>query len=115
MGVFMARAGTVLADDQPVNVAGTREMTSEGRNGTMTQTLTFQQDGSTIKGTIKGPRGEAPLEGSVSGNKITFTVKRETPRGAFTVQYSGAVDGDSIMGTAHSDRFDRDFTAKRAK
>ena len=115
MGVFVVHAGKALADDQTVSVAGTWEMTSEGRNGTMTQTLTIQQEGATIKGTIKGPRGEAPLEGSVAGTKVSFTVKRETPNGTFTIEYSGTVDGDAMKGKAHSERFDRDFTAKRTK
>jgi len=115
LGVFLAQVGKAVADDQPANVAGNWEMTSEGRNGPMTQNLTIQQDGATIKGTIKGPRGEAPLEGSVTGNKVTFTVKRETPNGTFTIEYSGTVDGDAMKGTAHSERFDREFTAKRTK
>jgi hypothetical protein len=115
LGLLLTQAGKAVADDKAVNVAGNWEMTSEGRNGPMTQTLAIQQDGATIKGTINGPRGEAPFEGTVSGNKVTFTVKRETPNGTFTIEYSGTVEGDSMKGTAHSERFDRDFTAKRTK
>ena len=81
----------------------------------MTQTLTIKQDGGTIKGTLTGPRGEAPFEGTVAGNKISFTIKRETPNGTFTLEYSATVNGDSMEGTVHSERFDRKFTAKRGK
>jgi hypothetical protein len=81
----------------------------------MTQTLTIQQDGSTIKGTLTGQRGEAALQGSVTGNKVSFTVKRDTPNGALTLEYSATVDGDSMKGKVHSERFDREFTAKRTK
>jgi hypothetical protein len=81
----------------------------------MTQTLTLQQDGGTLKGTLKGKRGEAPVTGSVTGNKISFTVTRDTPNGSFTIEYSGTVDGDSMTGTAHSERFDGKWTAKRGK
>ena len=63
---------------------------------------------------MKGQRGEAPLEGSVTGNNITFTVKRETPNGTFTVEYSGTVEGDSMKGKSHSERFDGTWSAKRA-
>jgi len=115
MGLCLTQVGNALADDQPLKVAGNWEMSSEGRNGPMTQTLAIQQDGATIKGTITGPRGEAPFEGTVAGNKVSFTVKRETPNGTFTVEYSGTVEGDSMKGKAHSERFDRDFTAKRTK
>jgi len=104
-----------FAQETPANVAGTWQMTSEGRNGPMTQTLTIQQDGGTIKGTLSGPRGDTPFEGTVAGNKISFTIKRETPNGTFTLEYSATVDGDSMEGTIHSERFDRKFTAKRGK
>lgn len=111
--VLLMCAGRLMAADEPAKVAGTWEMTSEGRRGTMTRTLTIEQDGSTIKGTMKSERGESSFEGSVTGNKISFTVKRETPNGTFTIEYSGTVDGDSMEGTAHSERFDFKWTAKR--
>jgi hypothetical protein len=103
-----------IAAEEPAKVGGTWEMTVETPRGTSTQTLTIQQDGGTIKGTLKGQRGEAPLEGSIAGGKISFTVKRETPNGTFTVEYSGTVTGDSMSGTSHSERFDGKWTAKRS-
>jgi len=112
-GVWLMWSGGVRAADEPAKVAGTWEMTYEGPRGTRTQTLTIQQDGSTIKGTAKGQRGEAPLEGSVTGNNIKFTITRETPGGTFTLEYSGTVEGDSMKGTVHSERFDGEWTAKR--
>ena len=114
-GLLPVCAGQVTAADEPVNVAGTWEMSSQGPNGPMTQTLTITQDGSKIKGTLTGRRGETPFEGTITGNKISFTIKRETPNGTFTVDYSATVDGDSMKGTAHSERFDREWTAKRTK
>jgi len=105
----------ITAADEPAKVTGSWEMSVETPRGTMTQTLTLQQDGTTLKGTLKGQRGEAPVTGSVTGNKISFTVTRETPNGSFTIEYSGVVDGDSMTGTAHSERFDSKWTAKRGK
>ena len=104
---------TIVAADTPANVAGTWQMTSEGRNGPITSTLTIQQDAAAIKGTLSGPRGDSAFEGTVAGNKISFTVKRDTPNGTFTIEYTGTVDGDSIKGTVHSERFDGEWTAKR--
>jgi len=112
-GVLLMSSGWLTAADEPAKVAGAWEMTSETPRGTMVRTLTIQQDGSTIKGTLKGERGESSFEGSVTGNKLSFTVKRETPNGTFTIEYSGTVDGDSMQGTAHSERFDSKWTAKR--
>jgi hypothetical protein len=112
-GVLLMCAGKLMAVDEPAKVAGTWEMTSETPRGTTTRTLTILQYGSTIKGTMKSDRGETSFEGSVTGNKISFTDKRETPNGNFTIEYSGTVDGDSMQGTAHSERFDSKWTAKR--
>ena len=116
-GILLIGAGKVMAADEPAKVAGTWEMTSQGQNGPMTQTLTITQDGGTIKGTVTGRRGDAPLEGTVTGNKVSFTVKRQTQDGdTMVIQYNATVDGDSLKGTVHSERFgDRDFTAKRTK
>ena len=116
-GVLLMWTGKVLAADEPANVAGKWEMSSEGPNGTMTQALTITQDGGTIKGTLTGRRGEAPLEGTVNGNKVSFTVKRQTQSGdTMVMEYTATADGDSMKGKVHSERFgDRDFTAKRTK
>jgi hypothetical protein len=116
-GMLFMLAGTALAADEPARVGGAWEMTSQGRNGPMTQTLTIQQDGGTIKGTLKGQRGEAPLEGTVTGNKVSFTVKRTNQNGDTMVfAYTATVDGDSMTGKVHTEQFgDRDFTAKRTK
>ncbi|HMD86593.1 MAG TPA: hypothetical protein VKO18_18050 [Terriglobia bacterium] len=116
-GLLLMGAGKILAADEPAKVAGTWEMSSEGPNGTMTQTLTITQDGGTIKGTITGRRGDAPLEGTVAGSKVSFTVKRQTQSGdTMVIEYTATVDGDSMKGKVHSERFgDRDFTAKRTK
>jgi hypothetical protein len=103
----------VMGADEPAKVAGTWEMTIQGGPEPFTQTLTIQQDGSTIKGSVKGERGESPLEGSVAGNKINFTVKLDTPDGTMTIEHTGTIDGDSMKGTFHMEQFDGEWTAKR--
>lgn len=115
--MLLVCAGSAGAAEDPANVAGKWEMTSEGRNGTMTQTLTITQEGGTIKGTLTGRRGESPLEGTVSGNKVSFTVKRQTQSGdTMVLEYTATADGDSMKGKVHSEQFgDRDFTATRSK
>jgi hypothetical protein len=113
-GLLLTLSSMAIAADEPAKVAGTWEMTSQSPRGSRTQTMTVTQDGATIKGTIKGQRGESPLEGIVTGNKLSFTVKRDTPNGTFTIEYTGTVDGDSMTGKSHSERFDGEWTAKRA-
>ena len=114
LGWLMVSAAMALAAEEAANVAGNWEMSIETPRGTFTQTLKLEQDGNTLKGTLTGRRGESPVEGSVTGNKVSFTVKRETPNGTFTIQYAGTVDGDSMKGTSHSERFDGEWTAKRS-
>ena len=116
-GMLLMLAGSALAADEPAKVAGAWEMTSQGRNGPMTSTLTITQDGGTIKGTLKNQRGESALEGTVTGNKVSFTVKRTNQNGDTMVfEYNATVDGDSMTGKVHTEQFgDRDFSAKRTK
>jgi hypothetical protein len=102
-----AWAGNVMAVDEPAKVAGTWEMTTRGRSRTITQTLKIQQNGNTIKGTLTGQNGEAVLQGSVTANKIRFTVKQESFGGSYSPEYSATIDGDSMKGTVHSERFVR--------
>jgi len=73
--------------------------------------------GGRIKGTVTGRRGDAPPEGTAAGNKVSITVKRQTPDGdTIVLEYTATVEGDSMKGKVHSERFgDRDFTAKRTK
>lgn len=105
----------VSAGEEPAKVAGKWEMSWEGPQGPMTGTLTFEQDGEKLKGTMAGPRREAPLTGSVKGKNISFSVKRETPRGEFTVEYSGTVEGDSMKGTMQMGPRTVEWTAKKQK
>src|SRR5262249_32803382 len=103
------------AAEEPAKVAGKWEMSMEGPQGVMTQTLTIEQKDAAIKGTLKGPRGGAPFEGAVDGNKVSFKVKRETPVGERVMEYTAKVDGDSMKGTVKFGENEREWTAKRSK
>jgi hypothetical protein len=97
-------------------IDGNWEMSMQGRQGnTMTQTLTLKADGDKLTGSIKGQRGETPIsDGKVDGDKISFTVTRQTPNGEFKATYNGTVEGDAIKGTVQMGENSRDWTAKRA-
>ena len=107
-------AGSVAMAQGAANVAGTWNLTMNGRRGTFEQTLKLEQKGDAVTGTISGRRGDTPIEGSVKGDTLAFTVTRDTPRGTFTMDYKATVTGDSMKGTAGNDRFSLDFTGKRA-
>ena len=72
--------------------------------------------GEMLRGTLEGGRGSAELENiMLEGNKITFTIERETPRGTFELAYTGEIDGDTMAGTMEGPggRFTLNWTAKR--
>src|SRR5690349_6904836 len=100
-GLLMSPVVRLVAADD-AQVAGKWTISVETPRGTNEQTLTLEQDGAALKGTLTGRRGDAPVEGKVEGNKVTFTVKRETPNGTFVLEYSGTADGDAMAGTVHS-------------
>lgn len=84
-------------------------------------TLTLKQDGTTITGTLTGGRGPGlPVEGTISGNSITWTLQRRLADGIARPEvYKGTVNGDSITGSVAEPTVDPtqgysvDFTAKR--
>jgi hypothetical protein len=84
-------------------------------------TLTLKQDGNVITGTLAGGRGPGlSVEGTISGNSITWTVQRRLADGiARPETYKGTVNGDSITGSVAEPTVDPtqgysvDFTAKR--
>lgn len=113
LALTLAFAFAVRAQDQPANVAGPWQMTHAGRNGTVTETLTFTQDGTKLTGTVHNDRGDSPVEGTITGSAIDFTVKRTTPNGDFSIEYKGTVTGDSMKGSFTMGDNTRDWTATR--
>ena len=99
------------------NLSGTWQVTSEGRRGSVTQTLTLQQQGSTLTGTVSfsggGPRGGgggAPQaveisNGTVDGVAFTFTMSLDFGgRGSFEQVFSGTYEGDFMEGNIEGGR-----------
>jgi hypothetical protein len=103
-------SGAALADDAPANVAGTWTVSVPATAGTLTQTLVIQQDGAKITGTFKGPRQSGTLDGTVTGNTVSFHVTAGTP-----LDYTGTAAGDSMKGTVTGNGKTGAWTAARAK
>ncbi len=63
--------------------------------------LTLKVDGETLTGTFDFDGRKLEISnGTVKGNELKFTVKRERPSGGTMVyEMAGTVDGDSIKGT----------------
>jgi hypothetical protein len=83
--------------------------------GAGTPTFTFKQDGEKLTGQYKGQFGEAPLTGSVKGNKVDFSFKVQAQGQEGTIKYTGTIEKDGTMkGTADfGDIGSATWTAKR--
>ena len=81
------------------------------------QTFNFKADGDKLTGTISGRQSDiAIMDGKISGDTISFTVKMEYGGNSVEQKYTGTVSGDEIKFKREGGRGPaREFTAKRAK
>ena len=66
------------------------------------QMLVFTAPGGALAGALRTEQGSTDLTGvMLEGNRITFTLARQTQRGSFEATYIGTIgeDGDSMAGT----------------
>jgi hypothetical protein len=104
----------VLMSAQDVNVTGDWEITTQSPRGERTSDIHFEQEGEKLTVTMQLMREEVTAEGTVKGNKIEWSVTRETQRGEFTISYSGTVEGDTMSGEAQMGDFgSMEWTAKK--
>lgn len=105
-----------LAAQEPVKAVGRWNVSIETENGTFTETLTLEQNGNALKGTMASERGESQVEGTLEGQKITFNVIFETPDGEKrTIPHTGTVSGDTMKGTLEFGENTVEWSAKRAQ
>lgn len=83
---------------------------------TMENTFTFKADGDKLTGTMTTMRGESTIEeGKITGDQITFKVKRQTQKGDFTSTYTGTLKGDELMLKTNFRDQAVEMTAKRVQ
>jgi hypothetical protein len=118
LATLLAAAAFSAAPVSAQNMTGTWQITSEGRRGSVTQTLTLRQDGSALTGTISfagggrrgggggEPQAIAISNGTVEGASFRFTVAIELPggRGSFEQVFSGTYEGDFMEGNIEGGR-----------
>ncbi len=83
---------------QDENVTGDWEMSITTPRGERTRNIHFEQEGEKLTVTMQGRRGEVTAEGTVKGNEIEWTITHSTPRGEFTMTYTGKIEGDTMSG-----------------
>ncbi len=84
-------------------VSGKWKVTAKSQRGERTYDVTMEQTGDKIVVTQKDRQGnDLKSEGTVKGNEISWTTKRQTPNGEFTVTYKGKVEGKTMSGTSET-------------
>src|SRR4051794_7213518 len=121
-GLMFGLVGLGVADDKKNDATGTWKWTTDVGGKSRETTLKLKQDGDKLTGTISGfgKDMENKIEDAkVKDGEVSFTVTREFKDQKFVTKYTAKVDGDTMKGTATSERDGkeqkRDFEAKREK
>ena len=81
------------------SLTGEWEMTLHTQTGETTWQASFEQSGATIGGEINiGDREILPVNGSLAGSTVTFTIVVPDLDGDQPISFEGEVDGDTIQG-----------------
>jgi len=96
-GDSAAPATPAAAAADKTDVSGAWAFQVETPAGSGTPTFTFKQEGEKLTGQYKGAFGEAPLTGTVKGNKIDFNLKVQAQGQEATINYTGTIEKDGTM------------------
>ena len=81
------------------NVAGQWTVTSSTDQGeTPPSTMTLQQDGETLTGSLDTDQGVVEFTGTMSGDQIEFVLEFDAGGMVMEITLKGTVDGDKMMG-----------------
>lgn len=109
MGLLLASAGAVAGDDK-LDVSGVWAVEIEIAGQQGKPEFTLKQEGEKITGKYQGQFGDADVKGTLKGKDIEFSFEAQ---GA-TITYKGAVDKDTMKGTAdYAGQATGQWTAKR--
>ena len=124
-GLVLGLAGLTAAQDKKSDPTGTWKWETERKGQKRDTVLKLKLDGDKVTGTITAGRGKDQTtevkieEGKFKDGEVTFGVTREFNEQKFVTKYAATVDGDTMKGTATSERDGkeqkREFEAKRVK
>ena len=96
------------------DVSGTWNIMFNLETGPTPATMTFEQDGEKVMGSLTSDQGTFGFEVTLSGNKLEWTLEVDGGGAAIEVAITGTVDGDEMMGTVSLGGYGGgDWTAKR--
>jgi hypothetical protein len=96
-------------------IAGDWDMTINSPQGANTTKVTFKQDGEKVNGMFKGPQGELPFTGTLTGSDLKFAFTIQFQGQPLEIAMTGKVEPDMMTGKASfGGMVDGDWTAKRS-
>ena len=124
-GLVLGLAGLTAAQDKKSDPTGTWKWETERKGQKRETVLKLKLDGDKLTGTITAGRGKDQAsdvkieDGKFKDGEVTFSITREFNEQKFVTKYTAKVDGDTLKGTATSERDGkeqkREFEAKRDK
>lgn len=94
-------ATTIFCQADRAKITGTWNMTVTVSQGSGNPTFDLVQSDTTVTGKYHGTFGEAPVTGSVKGNKIILRFSAAN----ITMIYTGTVEGNTMKGTVDLDSY----------
>jgi hypothetical protein len=97
------------------SAAGDWEVALNTPGGVRNLKATFKIDGEKLTGSIKGERGDLPIDGSVKGKEVKFSYTIKYMDTDLLITMTGNFEGDTIKGAVDFGGFAQDeWSAKRA-
>ncbi len=98
------------------DVSGRWNMTFNTDQGSTSATLVLAQDGESLSGSLISDQGTVEFDGgTVSGNKLTWSIEIDADGAFFEIAMEGMLDGDKLAGSADFGGYaGGDWTATRA-
>jgi hypothetical protein len=90
-------------------ISGRWEMSVPNKKGKQIWTLTLEQNGEMLTGSINSEGGDLPVTGTIKGHSINLSAKRF----GITIELPATLNGETMTGTMHALTVTRQWTAKR--
>jgi hypothetical protein len=100
---------------QAQSVAGEWDGLMNTPGGARPMKIVFKQEGEKLTGVVKREAGDAPLTGTIKGNKIEFSYTVNYNGNAMVLTMTTTVTGNEMKGVvSFGGQAEEEFTAKRA-